>query len=1196
MSSRRGILTASWAIAGALVAGTASAATINIAADITTSQTWTADNEYVLTNPIYVTSGATLTIEPGTVVRGEPTSGANDPGTLIITRGSKIQSLGTPRRPVIFTDLLDDNMGDNLGSGPYGDKFSSRSVVGQWGGLVILGYGYVANNTLAAVDPARAVQIEGLTAEGGLGLYGNCQSFLAGPYGRNCDDGDSGTVRYTRISYGGFNLSANNEINGITLGGVGRETDISYIEVYQTKDDAIELFGGAANFKYAVLSNHGDDGIDYDEGWRGKAQYVFQMQNVPGSEVTNMGGEWDGGNNPDGSQPLAIPTLCNLTFVGLGADKVGYANKDRNSGIHLRDNAGTRVYDSAFLDFGGATMAIEGGNGIGGSATAADSSGARAITPYAVDGVYYLDPPSAFQLELTDNVFWKFGADPVLGNLLPTVGHCSVTLATQCTQNSECPGGETCVDGPARWGYDAGKKHFDNGMFTNAALRNTKLTGADPLPIRELTRFPSGNPATQDPIDEIDPLPATGGPLASTTNACPTAGGFLEAANFKGAFPPNQNWAQGWTLISRLGYFAPKPQVLVNADIATSQTWTPDNEYVLTNPIYVTSGATLTIQPGTVVRGEPTSGANDPGTLVITRGSKLIADGTAEKPIVFTDLLDDNVGDNFGTGSYADRISSRSIVGQWGGLILLGYGYVANNTLAAVDPARAVQIEGLTAEGGLGLYGNCQAFLAGPYGRNCDDGDSGTLRYARISYGGFNLSANNEINGITLGGVGRNTTIERFEVYQTKDDAIELFGGAANFKYAVLSNHGDDGIDYDEGWRGKAQYVFQMQNVPGSEVTNMGGEWDGGNNPDGSQPLAIPTLCNLTFVGLGADKAGYANKDRNSGIHLRDNAGTRVYDSAFLDFGGATMAIEGGNGIGGSATAADSSGARAITPYAVDGVYYLDPPSAFQLELTDNVFWKFGADPVLGNLLPTVGHCSVTLATQCTQNSECPGGETCVDGPNRWGYDAGKKHFDNGMFTNAALRNTKLGGVDPLPIAALTRLASGNPATQDAIDVIDPRPVAGGPLATTAKACPTAGGFLEAAHFKGAFPPGQNWATGWTIASRLGYTGACDPNALSSSTPNEVTGVQFSSKTQLGWTNQPGLYGYTFDVIRSTTPSDFSGATCIETNDANANVADASAPSVGQGFYFLVRAKDACGSGTLGFRSTGAERTGVNCP
>jgi hypothetical protein len=1186
----------------ALVLTTAQAATINITADITTSQTWTANNEYILTQPIYVTSGATLTIEPGTVVRGEPAAGAgtNDPGTLIITRGSKLQALGTARRPVVFTDLNDDNVGDNYGSGAYGDRLD-RSVVGQWGGVVLLGYGYVANNTAAGVSTTREVQIEGLTATGGLGLYGNCAAFLAGPYGRNCDDGDSGTLRYVRVSYGGFNLSANNEINGITLGGVGRETDLGYFEVYQTKDDAIELFGGAANFKYAVLANHGDDGIDYDEGWRGKAQFVFQMMNVPGTEVTDKGGEWDGGNNPDGSLPKAIPTLCNLTFVGQGADKTTYTNHDRNTATHLRDNAGTRVYNSAFLDFGGAPACIEGGNGIAGSATAAGSSGERAITPYVVDGVYYLDPPSAFELEFQDNVYWKFGSDTLLGNALPTVGSCSITTATPCTQNTECPAGETCVNGPARWGCDAAKKHYDNGLFTNAALRNTKLGALDPLPIRALTRLGSGNPSTQDAIDVIDPLPAVGGPLETTVQPCPTAGGFLEAAPFKGAFAPNQaNWAEGWTLVSRLGYFGPKPQVTISADIATSQTWTSDKEYVLTQPIYVTSGATLTINPGTVVRGEPAAGAgtNDPGTLIVTRGSKLQANGNPDQVIVFTDLDDDNVGNNYGDGlgNYADRTVTRSVVGNWGGVVLLGYGYVANNTAAGVNTAREVQIEGLTATGGLGLYGNCAAFLAGPYGRNCDDGDSGTLRYVRVSYGGFNLSANNEINGITLGGVGRGTTLERFEVYQTKDDAIELFGGAANFKYAALENHGDDGVDYDEGWRGKAQFVFQMMNVPGTEVTDKGGEWDGGNNPDGSLPKAIPTLMNLTFVGQGADKTTYATHDRNTATHLRDNAGTRVYNSAFLDFGGAPACIEGGNGIAGSATAAASSGERAITPYVVDGVYYLDPPSAFELEFQDNVYWKFGSDTLLGNALPTVGNCSITTATACTQNTECPAGETCVNGPARWGCDAAKKHYDNGLFTNAALRNTRLAGSDPLPITTLTRVASGNPATQDAIDIVDPRPASGSPLATTARTAVPAGGFFEYAPYKGAFAPGRNWAAGWTLASRLGYTGTCDPAAGVTQRPDEVGGVSFPSKTRMEWSNLPPLFGYVFDVLRSTTASDFSTATCLLTNDANASVVDATLPASGQVFYYLVRAENSCGAGSLGNRSSGVERTGSNCP
>src|SRR5262245_42869669 len=151
------------------------AATIDITANIASSQTWTSNNEYILTQPIYVLSGATLTIEPGTVVRGEPQSaaGANDPGTLIITRGAKIKAIGTPDNPIVFTDLIDDNIGKHRGTFPYDTLDNALGITGQWGGLILLGRSYVANNTASGPDPNREFQIEGLTAAGGLGLYGN---------------------------------------------------------------------------------------------------------------------------------------------------------------------------------------------------------------------------------------------------------------------------------------------------------------------------------------------------------------------------------------------------------------------------------------------------------------------------------------------------------------------------------------------------------------------------------------------------------------------------------------------------------------------------------------------------------------------------------------------------------------------------------------------------------------------------------------------------------------------------------------------------------------------------------------------------------------------------------------------------------------------------------------------------------------
>ena len=1092
---------------GAMGLNQAGAATVMITTDLTASATWTADNEYILTRPIYVTNGATLTIEPGTTVRGEPESspGANDPGTLVIARGSKIRALGTAAKPIVFTDLFDDNIGSNPGTPPYDTLDNSLGLVAQWGGLILLGRTYVANNTLAGPDPTRTVQIEGLTAAGGLGLYGGGD-----------DDDDSGVLNYISIRYGGFNLSPNNEINGLTLGGVGRSTRIDYIDIFQTKDDFVEFFGGTVGVKHFVMANNGDDGIDTDEGFRGKGQFMFVMQGTPGTDKSDKGMEQDGGNNPDGSQPFAIPTFYNVSMIGLG--QKNYTAKSTDLGMVFRDNAGGRNYNSFFADFGGATLLIEGG-----TTTATDplTSGQRAITPYVADGVFQKGPASDFDLELKNDTFWCFGN----GNVIPT------GIATN-------------------FGGVAGQLHYDNGAFTNATLENSYLACGSALPIRNLTRGTNPDATVPDPIISVDPRPAPGSPLLVTSRVPPNDG-FFEPAPYRGAFSGDSsgNWAAGWSSLARVGYFTPKPQIPINADITASATWTADNEYILTQPIYVTNGATLTIEPGTTVRGEPESspGANDPGTLVIARGSKIRALGTAAKPIVFTDLFDDNIGSNPGTPPYDTLDNSLGLVAQWGGVILLGRTYVANNTLAGPDPTRTVQIEGLTAAGGLGLYGGSD-----------DDDDSGVLNYISIRYGGFNLSPNNEINGLTLGGVGRSTRIDYIDIFQTKDDMVELFGGTVGIKHFVMANGGDDGVDYDEGFRGKGQFLFLMQGTPGADKGDKGMEQDGGNNPDGSQPFAIPTFYNVSMIGLG--QKNYTAKSTDLGMVFRDNAGGRNYNSFFADFGGATLLIEGG-----TTTATDplTSGQRAITPYVADGVFQKGPASDFDLELKNDTFWCFGN----GNVIPT------GIATN-------------------FGGVAGQLHYDNGAFTNATLENGYLACGSALPIRNLTRGTNPDSTVPDPIISIDPRPAPGSPLLTTTRK-PPFDGFFSQTSYKGAFAPGGNWAAGWSSLARNGYFPTCAVGGATN-VPDEVVNVQFTNATTMTW-SAPTFDARSYDVLRSTVNNNFNAATCVETSDFDAMAADTSIPPVGGIFYYLVRGVNDCADGTLGTSSAGVERTGTAC-
>jgi hypothetical protein len=1183
MGHKARIATIVGGVASILGAAPALAASIFINADITTSQTWTADNEYILQDRIYITNGATLTIEAGVTVRGEPESALNarDPGTLIATRGSKIRALGTKLHPIVFTDLDDDNIGTNPGTFPYDTLANAQSLTGQWGGLILLSYGYVANNTAGAPDPAREFQIEGLTATAEKGFYGGCSELLAGPYGRNCDDSDSGTLNYVSIRYGGFNLSANNEINGLTLGGVGRETEIDYVDVFNNKDDSVEFFGGAANVKHFVSANAGDDGLDYDEGWRGRVQFLFTMQGTPGTDKSDKGFEQDGGTGVDNSQPFAIPTIYNATVVGLGNDKLTYTARLTNTALHFRDNAGGRQYNSAYLDFGGAAAMIEGGST---ACTAAGSSGERSSTAYATDPNYQLGPAGGLQLELEDDVFYCFGAPT--SDLVPT-GKCTISAAA-CCQTADCGGaGGTCADQAPTYGGDAGKIHRDNGAFTNAALDNTYVPCGGTLPIRQLVRTVVANPAVPNPVALIDPIPAAGSPLASTNRATPNDG-FFENAPYKGAFAPNNsgNWADGWSTLARLGYFPARPQVNVVADVTASETWTADREYVLTDRVYVTGGSTLTIEPGTVIRAEPESALNarDPGTLIIARGSKINAQGTKANPIVFTDLADDSVRAFPGTFPYDTVLNAQTVVGQWGGVVLLGTGYVANNTAGGPDPAREFQIEGLTATAEKGFYGGCAEFLAGPYGRNCDDGDSGVMTYVTIKHGGFNLSANNEINGLTLGGVGRSTALDYIEIFSTKDDFIEFFGGAANIKHLIGVAGGDDGLDFDEGWRGRVQFFFEVQGTPGTDKGDKGFEQDGGTGVDNSQPFAIPTLYNSTVVGLGNNKS-YTGKLTNTAMHFRDNAGGRHYNSAYLDFGGAAAMIEGGSTV---CTAAGSSGERSTTPYAVDANYQLGPAGGLQLDLEDNVFYCFGAPAA--DLVPT-GKCTVSGAA-CCQTADCGADGPCVDQAPTYGGDAGKIHRDNGAFTNAALDNTYVACGGTLPITVLQRSPNGNPAVPDPVAVIDPRPAPGSPLGTTNRKTPN-DGFYTATNYKGAFEPGQDWTKGWSDIDRLGLLQRC-VNGVGA-VPDDVALFRFIDKGTIVWMGSVNGAG-AFDLVRADAPNAFATAVCVETDGSDDDSFDPAVPLAGAGFYYLVRAENSCGQGSLGRTSAGAERTGVSCP
>lgn len=220
--------------------------------------------------------------------------------------------------------------------------------------------------------------------------------------------------------------------------------------------------------------------------------------------------------------------------------------------------------------------------------------------------------------------------------------------------------------------------------------------------------------------------------------------------------------------------------VEINSNITTNTTWETGKTYVLAGRIAVTSGVTLTIQPGVVVKGQVGSGANA-SALIIARGAKINAVGTATQPIIFT-----TVADEIEPGQIASPNLEPTLEGLWGGLLIMGR---AKGSFAG--DVQEIQIEGVPASDINGLYGG-----------NDDADNSGVLKYISIRHGGANIGEGNEINGLTLGGVGSGTVIENVEVVANQDDGIEWFGGTVSVKNALVWNSGDDAVDTDQSWAG----------------------------------------------------------------------------------------------------------------------------------------------------------------------------------------------------------------------------------------------------------------------------------------------------------------------------------------------------------------------------------------------------------
>lgn len=387
--------------------------------------TWTKNKEYLLDGLVYLEAGGVLNIEAGTVIKAKKTPSTTDAtSSLVITAGAKIEAIGTAAEPIIFT-AEDDDLNGSLG--PDDNQ--------QWAGLIVLG-----NAPAHKKGAETGIQIEGIDSNETRGQFG----------GSNVND-NSGTLKYVSIRYTGFALNgqAGDEIQGLTLGGVGAGTTIDYIDIFSSADDGIEIFGGTVNIKHISVAFSTDDDFDFDLGWRGNAQFLFALMGDDNIGFDHAG-EWDGAS-PDDAPLFTAPNIFNATFIGPGAGGTA-----RDKAILMRENFAGKLGNSILEDFPSVGIEVQ---DIDGTNDAYNN-----ITT-AKDG---------FLLEILNNTWANFGGATDLASLV------KASTTKDDNGNVTFQGSSTAVVAELT---DNGNKYTSSGVLQG--ISRIPNGGLDPRPTAE---------------------------------------------------------------------------------------------------------------------------------------------------------------------------------------------------------------------------------------------------------------------------------------------------------------------------------------------------------------------------------------------------------------------------------------------------------------------------------------------------------------------------------------------------------------------------------------------------------------------------------------------------------------------------------------------------------------------------------------
>ena len=598
--------------------------------------------------------------------------------------------------------------------------------------------------------------------------------------------------------------------------------------------------------------------------------------------------------------------------------------------------------------------------------------------------------------------------------------------------------------------------------------------------------------------------------------------------------------------------------------ITQDQHWVAEKVYIVDKMVFVEEPAVLTVDAGTIIRYEPntkpagsTANPSDPGSIFICQGAKGHFRGTSEAPIIMTNLDDPfvpggadtipTIGNSNGKGketttggvttygTLTTRDYSSASTGnaprfaadmEWGGLVMLGkaklaYGFGNDQ---GTDSTGSNLVTPNVNQGGIGkgvnfiegtaaldgtVYGVTAtapySFHGGLYGGFDDDDNSGTLRCVSIRFGGFLFATGNELNGLTTGALGRNTSIELTEIYNNADDDFEPFGGRNDYRYIAGFCGGDDGFDIDEGYNGRVQFFAQFQGnicfgdgtITGRLAANEGdtsGEWDGPVGPNGGSanatrayPYSVPTMFNATHIAIG-----------NDGIDRKENTGGKVYNSIYIN--PTDINVLDGN-LADAIAGTDGTGARHRLFVTRSSGGEKNASAGGGAALEPDLFWKYttfatktgditvvsdDASNSIKNKVFEVGNNNEKLnyvsTTTVLKSLPLYTGAATVQGTGT--VNVGQKQ--NTPLITPANTSSYYGTLDP-------RTGSGVAAGI--------RPSLAGPTGYAAKS----GWFVET-DFRGAFQNG-NWLSGWSVLEDVGVAprGGFATSAFPSVTLKRVT-------------------------------------------------------------------------------------------